>query len=101
MNTHAVQLLAGSLSSGLFILSNVPMLVKALTTRDMRSYSLAQIAIANLGNLLYWLYVAGLPLGPIWFLHGFNSAVAVVMFACYLRYEAQAGLKLSSFWPVR
>jgi hypothetical protein len=71
----------------IFVSSNLPMLVKAFRSRNLQSYSLAQIGMANAGNGLHWLYVAGLPLGPVWVLHGFNTAVAVVMLLLYLRYE--------------
>jgi hypothetical protein len=87
MELEMVQAMAGAGSSLIFIGSNVPMLVKAVTTRDLQSYSLGQIGLANLGNLLYWLYVVGLPLGPIWFLHGFNMLVAMVMLGLYWRFE--------------
>lgn len=84
-----LQLLAGSLSSVIFVGSNLPMISKALRTRDLASYSLGHIGLANAGNVLHWLYVAGLPLGPIWFLHGFNTLVALLMLALYLRHEAR------------
>lgn len=84
-----VEIIAGFGSSMIFILSNFPMVVKAVRTRDLKSYSLGQILLANLGNLLYWLYVAGLPLGPIWLLHGFNTAVAILMLSLYLIYETR------------
>ena len=83
------QLLAGSLSSILFVGSNLPMVSKALRTRDLGSYSLGHIGLANAGNLLYWLYVSALPTGPIWFLHGFNTLVAILMLGLYLRHEVR------------
>lgn len=82
-----IQLFAGSLSSVIFVGSNLPMVSKALRTRDLASYSLGHIGLANVGNLLYWLYVSGLPVGPVWFLHGFNTLVALLMLALYLRHE--------------
>jgi hypothetical protein len=87
MDLKMVQLVAGTGSSLIFIGSNFPMLLKALTTRNLQSYSLAQISLANTGNLIYWFYVIGLPVGPIWFLHAFNTAVALIMLALYLRFE--------------
>lgn len=91
MNGHDGQVLAGFVSSMIFIGSNFPMVFKALKTRDLRSYSLGQIGLANLGNMLHWLYVVGLPVGPVWLLHGFNSAVAVLMLGLYVRYELAGG----------
>jgi hypothetical protein len=64
------------------------MLLKARQTKDLRSYSPANIAMANLGNLLQWIYVSGLPLGPIWVLHGFNTGSTALMLLWYLRYAA-------------
>ena len=83
-----LQLFAGSLSTVIFVTSSLPMVAKAIRTRDLGSYSLANIALANAGNLLYWLYVLALPLGPITFLHAFNSVVALLMLLLYLRHEA-------------
>ena len=65
------------------------MVLKAVRTRDMGSYSLAHISLANVGNLLYWLYVLALPVGPVWLLHGFNTLVALLMLGLYLRHETR------------
>jgi uncharacterized protein with PQ loop repeat len=86
---NELQIVAGSLSSILFITSSVPMVTKAIRTRNLRSYSLTNILLANLGNLIYWIYVLALPVGPVWFLHGFNTIVAVLMLVLYLRHEAR------------
>jgi len=90
-----VEVIAGFGSSLIFILSNFPMVAKAVRTRNLKSYSFSQILMANGGNLLYWLYVSGLPVGPIWFLHGFNTAVAVLMLALYIRFELLPGLVIT------
>lgn len=87
MDFQALQIFAGFSSSSIFIASNLPMVHKALRTRNLRSYSLGQIALANLGNLIHWIYVSGLPMGPIWALHTFNTLVTVLMLVFYLRYE--------------
>jgi hypothetical protein len=92
MDFQTLQLFAGFTSSSIFIASNLPMVYKALRTRNLRSYSLGQIALANLGNLIHWIYIGGLPWGPIWALHTFNTLVTVFMLACYLRYEVLGGL---------
>ncbi len=81
------QIIAGLVSSSMFVFSTLPMLLKAFTTKDLRSYSLGNIALSNLGNLVHWMYVAGLPLGPIWFLHGFSTLTTGLMLFWYLRYE--------------
>ena len=54
-------MLAGSLSTALFVASALPMLVKAARTRDLASYSVANLGLANLGNVLYAIYVFSLP----------------------------------------
>lgn len=90
MERQSVEMIAGFGSSLIFILSNFPMVAKAVRTRNLKSYSLGQILLANVGNLLYWLYVVGLPLGPIWFLHGFNTAVALLMLSLYLIFETRS-----------
>jgi len=96
MEFQHVQVGAGFVSSLIFVFSNFPMMYKVVTTKNLRSYSLAHIGMANIGNLLHWVYVVGLPVGPIWFLHGFNTAVSVIMLYLYLRYELQISQKWQS-----
>lgn len=88
MDNQSIAMLAGSVSSLMFMTSTLPMLVKAFRTKDLRSYSPLQIALANAGNGLYWLYVLSLPVGPIWFLHAFHTVTTGLMLAFYLRYES-------------
>jgi hypothetical protein len=71
--------LAGTVSTVLFVTSYLPMLVKAWGTRDLASYSRGNLVLANVGNGVYSLYVLSLPFGPIWFLHGFYVASTAVM----------------------
>lgn len=87
MELPAFQIIAGSISSLLFISGNIPMLVKAFKTKNLRSYSLSNIVLINVGNLVYWLYICNLPLGPIWLLHAFYTLAEVLMLMWYLRYE--------------
>jgi hypothetical protein len=87
MDVQSLQLIAGSFSSLLFITANFPMLVKAYRTRDLRSYSLTNMLLINVGNLLYWVYISQFPLGPIWFLHTFYTVTSIIMLVWYLRYE--------------
>lgn len=82
-----VPLVAGSVSTVLFALSALPMLWKAGHTKDLRSYSLGNLATANVANLVHSLYVFNLPAGPIWFLHGFYVVSAGLMLGFYLRYR--------------
>ena len=87
MEPQSVQLVAGTISSLMFVSGNLPMLHKAFKTKNLKSYSLANIVMSNCGNLLYWLYVASLPVGPIWFLHGFFTLSTALMLIGYIRYE--------------
>jgi uncharacterized protein with PQ loop repeat len=87
MDIHSLQFLAGAISSGIFIFSNLPMLRKAFQTRDMKSYSLGQILLCNLGNWLYWIYLISLPAGPAWIIHGFFTLSSLLMLGGYLWYE--------------
>ena len=78
--------LAGTASTALFIASTLPMLAKTRRTRDLASYSLGNLLLANVGNLVHSVYVLSLPLGPIWALHGFYTATSLTMLAWFLRY---------------
>jgi uncharacterized protein with PQ loop repeat len=79
---------AGVVSTGLFVMSYLPMLLKAARTRDLSSYSLGNLATTNLGNLVYSVYVFSLPFGPIWLLHGFYLVGSALMLLWCLRYRA-------------
>ena len=72
-------LIAGTVSTVAFAVSNLPMLRKALRTRDVSSYSLTSMAIINAANAVYSLYVFSLPLGPIWALHTFYLVSCGIM----------------------
>jgi uncharacterized protein with PQ loop repeat len=87
MEIESLQLAAGAVSSVIFAASNLPMLTKVVKTKNLESYSLSQLALSNLGNLIYWLYVISLPVGPVWFLHGFFTITTGLMLLFYLRYE--------------
>lgn len=83
-----VAIIAGVMSTGLFAMSYLPMLVKAAHTKDLSSYSLGNLAITNAGNLVHSVYVFSLPAGPIWFLHAFYLVASALMLAWFLRYRA-------------
>jgi hypothetical protein len=83
-----VAVFAGVMSTGLFAMSYLPMLVKAARTKDLSSYSLGNLATTNAGNVVYSLYVFSLPFGPIWFLHGFYLVASALMLVWFLRYRA-------------
>jgi uncharacterized protein with PQ loop repeat len=77
---------AGVVSTVIFALSAMPMLVKAARTKDLGSYSLGHIVLANTGNLVHSVYVFSLPPGPIWGLHSFYLVSTALMLYWYLRY---------------
>ncbi|SDJ23745.1 hypothetical protein SAMN05192558_109245 [Actinokineospora alba] len=77
---------AGIASTVIFASSTLPMLLKAHRTRDLGSYSLGHMLLANLGNLIHSLYVFSLPAGPIWALHGFYTVSTALMLVWFLRY---------------
>jgi len=87
MSSHSLQVLAGFVSSMIFISSNLPMLFKAFKTKNLSSYRLGHLVLGNLGITVYWLYVMSLPIGPAWLLQGFFSIANALMLFCYLRYE--------------
>jgi uncharacterized protein with PQ loop repeat len=78
---------AGTISTIIFALSMLPMLLKAYWTKDLSSYSLGNILLSNLGNLIHSVYVFSLPAGPIWLLHSFYLVTTVLMLVWYFRYE--------------
>ncbi|KHL10552.1 hypothetical protein CLV56_1955 [Mumia flava] len=87
MSLHSAGVLAGAVSAMLFVVSYLPMLVKAARTRDLHSYSLGQLMVANLGNLVHTVYVLSLPMGPIWLLHGFYLGSTALMTCWWWRYR--------------
>ncbi|MFT4164549.1 MAG: hypothetical protein QM650_04840 [Microlunatus sp.] len=86
MDLRAMALLAGSASTTLFVVSYLPMLVRAIRTRDLRSYSRSSLVIANVGNAVQTCYVISLPVGPLWFLHGFYLVTSALMLGLHLRH---------------
>jgi hypothetical protein len=86
MSRTSIPVLAGIASTGIFASSVLPMLLKARRTRDLGSYSLGNMLLANVGNLVHSVYVYSLPPGPIWFLHGFYLVSTALMLVWRLRY---------------
>ncbi len=79
--------IAGTLATLLFVGSALPMLIRARRTRDLSSYSPANLIIANVGNLAQSIYVITLPPGPLWLMHGFNVVVSALMLLWWLRHH--------------
>lgn len=82
---------AGAISTAIFALSTLPMLVKAFQTKDLGSYSLGNLLLANAGNVIHSLYVFSLPPGPIWLLHTFHVVTTGLMLVWYLRFAWRPG----------
>ena len=83
-------IIAGTVSTVVFAVSNLPMLRKALRTRDVSSYSLASLAMINAANVVYSLYVFSLPVGPIWALHTFYVVSCAIMLVLCLGHRSAA-----------
>ncbi len=96
-----LQVLAGSIAGLIFAAASWNMLVKAWRTKDLRSYSLGQIILNNVGNLIYWLYVISLPFGPIYFMHGFFTLVSLIMLIWFYAYRGTAQREARSVEPVK
>ena len=75
---------AGVISTLLFLGSNLPMVVRAARTRDLRSYSRGNLVMTNIGNAVYTVYVLSLPAGPIWLLHLVYTAVSAFMLLVHI-----------------
>lgn len=79
--------IAGTVATLLFVGSALPMLIRARRTRDLSSYSPANLIIANVGNLAQTIYVITLPVGPVWLMHAFNVVVSGLMLLWWLRHH--------------
>jgi uncharacterized protein with PQ loop repeat len=86
-----IPMIAGTVSTVVFAVSNLPMLRKALRTRDVSSYSLSSMAMINAANVVYSLYVFSLPFGPIWALHTFYLVSCAVMLLLCVAQRRTAG----------
>jgi len=87
----ALPIIAGAISTAVFAISALPMLVKVARTRDMTSYSLSNIVLSNVGNVVHSIYVFHLPAGPVWVLHCFYLVSTGLMLVWYLRYARRGG----------
>jgi hypothetical protein len=81
--------LAGAISTAIFVSSTLPMLVKAARTKDLSSYSVGNILLSNVGNLVNTIYIVHLPFGPVWALHAFHLITTGLMLFWYLRYTGR------------
>jgi uncharacterized protein with PQ loop repeat len=90
MSFDALPLVAGTASTVVFVASYLPMLRKAVVTKDLASYSVSSLLLTNLGNAMYSFYVFSLPAGPIWALHSFYLVTSALMIVWYLRFTRRA-----------
>ncbi|MFE5672876.1 hypothetical protein ACFQ58_14835 [Agromyces sp. NPDC056523] len=96
-----IPIIAGTVSTVVFAVSNLPMLRKALRTRDLSSYSLSSIAMINAANGAYSLYVFSLPAGPVWALHTFYLVSCAIMLAlCLMQRRAAAARRAGEGRPI-
>lgn len=89
-------ILAGGISTIIFAASVLPMILKALRTQDLGSYSLGNLLMSNTGNLIHSVYVYSLPVGPIWILHAFYLVSTAFMLAMYVRHVHRPGRRVPS-----
>lgn len=82
-----VPVIAGTISTVLFAASMLPMLLKASRTKDLASYSIGNIVMTNVANMVHSVYVFDLPLGPVWLLHSFYVVASALMLVWCLRYR--------------
>ena len=80
---------AGLVSTMVFALSALPMLVKAGRTKDLTSYSASNIVLSNVGNVVHSVYVFSLPPGPVWLLHTFYVISSALMLMWYPLYTVR------------
>ena len=97
MDTTSVPLLAGIASTPIFAGSTLPMVAKAIRTRDLSSYSLANLVLINVGYAIYSVYVFALPLGPIWGLHIFYLTSSAAMLLGFLRFESRRSTRRTTY----
>ena len=86
MTDASLPVLAGSVSTVLFVASTLPMLIKAARTRELGSYSVGNLVLANVANVVHSVYVFSLPVGPIWALHSFYLVTSFAMLVMWLNY---------------
>jgi len=67
------------------------MLIKAARTRDLASYSLGNLLLSNVANVVHSVYVFSLPAGPIWLLHSSYVIASALMLVWCLRYRHAPG----------
>jgi len=99
MSLHDAGVIAGTVSTALFVSSYLPMLVTAARTRDLRFYRPGHLVIAIVGNLVHTVYLLSLPPRPVWLLHTFYLLSSAVMLLWWWRYRTTIGPRPSEVPP--
>jgi len=89
-------MMAGVISTLMFLGSNLPMVVQAIRSRDVSSYSRGYLVMTNIGNAVYTVYVLSLPAGPIWLLHLVYTSVSAFMLIIHVWWAPAATAALWS-----
>jgi hypothetical protein len=92
---------AGVISTLMFLGSNLPMVVQAIRTRDLSSYSRGYLVMTNIGNAVYTVYVLSLPAGPIWLLHLVYTAVSAFMLLAHIFWAPAIVAAIAPWSPSR
>lgn len=92
MTLREAAVVAGAVSTVLFLGAYLPMLAKAWRTRDLHSYSGGSLTVTTLGHLVYTAYVVSLPVGPIWALHAFYLVGTACMLWWWIRWGDRGGV---------
>jgi uncharacterized protein with PQ loop repeat len=95
-----VAIIAGTVSTFIFVGSYLPMLVKAVRTKDLSSYSVLNLVLANIGNAVHSIYVFSLPAGPLWALHSFYLLASALMLVWWARFKRAARTPTRSSEPL-
>jgi uncharacterized protein with PQ loop repeat len=90
VDMQSLAVLAGTVSTVLFAVSTLPMLIKAARSKELNSYSRGNLVLANVGNAVHSIYVLQLPPGPIWALHAFYVITSALMLFWHLRYARRS-----------
>jgi uncharacterized protein with PQ loop repeat len=90
VDMQIVAVLAGTVSTVLFAMSTLPMLIKAARSKELSSYSRGNLVLANIGNAVHSIYVFQLPPGPIWALHSCYVITSGLMLFWHLRYARRS-----------
>jgi hypothetical protein len=91
--------MAGVVSTLMFLGSNLPMVVQAIRSHDVSSYSRGYLVMTNIGNAVYTVYVLSLPAGPIWVLHLVYTTVSAFMLLVHVWWAPAATAAIWSPGP--